>query len=725
MIYFDNSKKQFTLTTENTKYVFHIENDKFLIHDFYGDINTPESDYFKSEYHSFTPYRQDARFVGWKPDYSLGESLLEFSFFDSGDFRPSSLKLKGKNGSSSTLFVYKNHEVLKDKPKISGIPIAKKYGKSESLAIYLYDEITDCDLTLYYNVYPEFDIITRHFSLKNNGEKSVKIEKAMSLCLDIKGCDFDLISLYGGHNNERNLQRAPLFNGNMSIASRRGASSHQHNPFIALAGKNTDEEKGEIYAFNLIYSGCFLDEIEVSEGEITRVGIGLGEENFAFTLEKAEEFYSPEAVMLYSKNGLGDMSRKMHSFVRSAIMPKEKSAKRPVVINTWEACYFDIDEQKLLEFAEKGVALGMDTLVMDDGWFGKRNDDKRALGDWYENKEKFPKGLKSFAERVKATGINFGIWIEPEMINPDSDLFRAHPDWCIEVKGREPSLSRNQLVIDMCNPEVVEYLKQSFKKTFKDVPIDYIKWDFNRHLSEVGSNYLPEDKQDEAHFRFYLGVYELYNWLISEYPNVFLENCSGGGGRYDLAMMSFSPQIWCSDNTNAVARNKIQYGTSLAYPSAEMSCHVSNPENGDDTLRSLKYKYDVALGGVLGYELNIVTAREDILEKIPEQIKFYRSVEDLVKHGDLYRLISPFQDKNETAAYYYTNSSADKILLSFLQSKGSTDSYTLKICVADENAGYRDSVTDTVYSGKALKNGFTVKGDGKDEFSKIICFTKE
>ena len=728
-ITFKPEKNQFLIETENTVYAFHIAYNRFLRHDYYG-TKTAEPPLYKAPYHSFSPYHEDAGVVALDHDrmeinFSLADDLLEFPFFGSGDFRCTALRLRGASGDSCTSFDYKSYEIFKGRRDIPDIPFAKANENTETLAIKLTDGVTGCDLTLFYTVFAECDVITRYFALENNGGDSVKLEKAMSLSLDLPGHDFDMISFYGAHVSERNYQRTPLFYGNQRVMSRRGASSHQFNPFIALADKNTNEGSGEVYAFNFVFSGCFLDEVEVDQSGNTRVAVGLGDENFAYMLEPGEAFVSPEAVMVFSNRGFSDMSYKMHCFVRRSILPAEVFEQRPVVLNTWEACYFDIDEHKLLDFARVGRQCGMDMLVVDDGWFGKRNNDKAGLGDWYANPEKFPKGLKYFAEQIKEQGMKFGIWIEPEMVNPDSDLYRAHPDWCLTVPSRTPSLSRNQFVLDFCNPAVLEYLEESFQRTFEGVPIDYIKWDFNRHISEAGSAYLPAERQDEVFYRFQLGVYRLYDWFTEHFPNTMIENCSGGGGRYDLAMMALSTQIWTSDNTDACARNKIQYASTFGYPAAVMSCHVSDPGNDENTPRRLAYKFSVALGGMLGYELNVLNAQPEVLEEIKKQIVFYRGVEPLMKNGRLYRLISPFENKEEISAYYYADG-ADRILLSFLQNKRavSNKTVTLKIAAADENAVYTDAVSGGQYSGAALQDGISVLAAGTDQYARLWLFEK-
>lgn len=726
-IQFCKTDNRFILTTEQTEYIFDIVAERYLTHRYYGQKSDDPARLFKAAYRSFSPYPEKTG-----PDFSFTDDLMEFGFFGGGDFRCASLRLRGAAGDSCTRFFYQDYEIFDGRKEIPGVPCARPTPGSETLAVHMQDPVTGCRLTLYYTVFPKHDLISRYFTLENQGDAPVTIEKAMSLCLDLPGHGYDLLSLHGAHVSERQVQRLPLGYGVQSVTSRRGASSHQANPFIALLQTGATETNGAVYAFNFVYSGSFLDEVEVDQSGNTRVGIGLGAENFSYLLQPGESFTSPEAVMLHTVRGLGDMSRKLHRFVREAILPPDPYDRRPVVLNTWEACYFDIDESTLLDFAREGVRCGLDMLVMDDGWFGERKDDRAALGDWFPNRKKFPDGLQSFAARVKATGIRFGIWIEPEMISPDSDLYRSHPDWCLSCKGREGSLSRNQLVLDLSNPDVCNYLKRSFRAVFYGVPIDYIKWDFNRHLSEVGSPHLPPERQGEVFYRFQLGVYDLFFWFMENFPGVMIENCSGGGGRYDLAMMAVSTQIWASDNTNATDRVRIQYGSLLGYPASVMSCHVSDPGRDAARMTRLDYKFKVALGGMLGYELNILTAAEDVRAAIQSQIMIYREVEDLVKYGDLYRLLSPFENELECSAYYYTASpemeetAGERIFLSLLQNKGDSAGRVLCLPVeaADPQTLYIDRLSGERFTGATLHAGLEVPASPEPESGRLWLFEK-
>lgn len=718
-IEFDQEKQIIFLKTKTSLYAMQILNHKFLVHLYYGkNSENPDLEY-KSRCVSFSPYFKD-----YGLDYSPDTCMSEFPYFGSGDFRETALKIRNGAGDCTTLFTYRSHRIFPGRVPLEALPYAEADEQTSTVEITLADDVSGCVLKLYYTLFEDSDVISRYFILENRGNAPVKIEKCMSLALDLPESDYDMLSLYGGYANERVLQRKPLFHGNQSICSRRGASSHQFNPFIAVCDKKAAEESGGVYGFNFVYSGDFLDEIEVDQNNITRVQVGLGEENFGWTLEKGRLFASPEAVMTYSGNGIGQMSRNFHRFVRNHISPKPKFSKRPVVINTWEACGFGIDEAVLLNFAKEAPVYGIDMLVMDDGWFGRRNNDNAALGDWYANPEKFQNGLKEFVGKVKACHLKFGIWIEPEMVNPDSDLYRKHPEWCLQCRNRESTLSRNQLVLDMSNDQVLEYLEQSFSATFDGVGIDYFKWDMNRHLSEVGSLTLPPEKQDEAAYRYMLGVYKLYRWFEKHFPDAMIENCSGGGGRYDLGMMKYSTQIWASDNTWPSNRMKIQYSSTLAYPASVMSCHISNPGNACEDARQMDFRYRVALNGVLGYELNLPKASKAVKETIRVQIEEYREYEDLILNGDLYRLLNPYETC--CSAYYFINPDKSKILLTFLQD--GTDApreLPLKISCADRESVYRDKKSGAVYSGEELRGGIKVIPSKQNNFAEMWYLVKE
>ena len=706
------------INTKNTMYAIAILNGKVPVHRYYGQKTTADVFSVDDKCIPFSPYYElDGKC------YSNDNLSQEFSFFGYGDLRATALRvLNLQSGSDVTNYSFKGARSYKGRKEIKGMPYAE--GKCETLELCYEDSVTQSELSLYYTVFYDTDVISRYFTLRNNGSADLKILKAMSISLDLPTQDYDIISLQGKYFYERTAHRDPIYGGVHRITSRRGASSHTFNPFFMITDRRATEERGDAYAFNFVYSGSFLNEIELEQSGL-RVMVGLGDECFSYLLKSGENFSSPEAVMTYSSKGIGKASRNMHSFVRSCILPKEKTKCRPVVLNSWEAFYFNIDEKIMLDFADGALEAGMDTVVMDDGWFGARRNDKAGLGDWIPTKELFADGLKKFVERIRLKGIKFGIWIEPEMVNPDSELFRAHPDWVMRDEGRELLLSRDQLVLDMANPNVVEYLKNIFDKCFEDVEIDYFKWDMNRNITHAISPYLPIERKGETQFRYMLGVYELYEWFVKRFPNAVLENCSGGGGRYDLGMMKYSTQIWTSDNTEAKDRVFIQHGSSYGYPLSTMSCHVSNRHGQCEDERKLDYSFRVAMNGPLGYEFNVLKASQSTKNIIRSQIEEYRGYEKLILNGDLYRLKNPLTDG--CYAYYIISEDKREILISYLQNEGDAreKSYRLKISAAKSELNYKNLSTNEIISGKDLKKGLTVRADKDERYGKILYFIAE
>ena len=714
-INFDNQNNVIFIETKNTAYAMKILHNKYLVHLYYG----AKENFDANANYWWMDFPDD--YTQWHNLYPDGW-LSEYVGFDSGDNRVTALRVKNKYGQSNVFLDYQSYRIFDGRLSLGDLPCADADENTQTLEISLVDRLTDLSVKLYYTVFPESDVISRYAVYENNGDSDLNIEKSMSLCLDIPNCDFEMITLHGCWDNERNFERYPIRHGLQSIYSRRGMSSQELNPFFALVSKDCDENKGLAYGFNFVYSGSFLNEVEVDHLDNTRVQIGLGAENFSWLLKKGESFVTPEAVMTYTENGYGQMSRNFHKFIRNHILPPEPFDCRPVVINSWEAVYFNIDEKTLLDFADNAKITGMDMLVMDDGWFGERHSDNAALGDWFENKQKFPEGLKAFVDKVKARGIKFGIWIEPEMVNPDSDLYRSHPDWCLHCVGRDRLRGRNQLVLDMGNEEVINYLKETFLKTFDGVRLDYFKWDFNRQLSQTGSAVLPPERQGEAAHRFMLGTYRLQKWFKETYPDCFLENCAGGGGRYDLGMMKFSSMIWASDNTVPQKRVKIQYGSLLGYPASTMSCHVSNRNNLCEDEKQLKFHGDVALAGSLGYEMHLPNASEKLKNGITKQINTYRKYEKLILTGEYYPVINPFY--NNYSAYYYMNEEKSEILLSFIQfAPDSGKKVSVPVSYADESATYVDQ-NGNEYKGNDLIRGIEFICDDTDHNSYILHLRK-
>lgn len=716
-ISFDEKTSRFFLGTKNSAYVIGIVHGKYPVHLYYGRKRR-EYPVYQRRLKSFQPYSIEEG----GETFSYDATSTECPFFGSGDFRCTALKLKNADGNSVTEFFYDSYSITSGRRELTGLPCAE--GECDTLELVMRDDaVTGCVLHLYYTVFEDMDVISRYAVLENRGDSPVVIQKFMSLSVDVPGREWDLITIHGAYAWEHMVSRTHLMYGNQSVFSRRGSSSQNFNPFAALCSRRADEEHGEVYAFNLVYSGNFLTEVEQSQMEESRVQIGLGSENFSWNLGVGESFETPEAIMTYTRHGIGQMSRNLHRFTRECIMPHHAAAARPSVLNSWEACFFDIDEKVLVDFAEKAAESGIDMLVMDDGWFGKRDNDQAGLGDWYANPGRFPDGLRSFVGQVKSKGVKFGIWIEPEMVNPDSDLYRAHPEWALAVPGRKTGLSRSQLVLDMSNPDVVEYLKRSFEATLGDVPFDYIKWDMNRHLSNVASSALGPEQQCEVAHRYVMGVYALLRWFRTRFPDIVIETCSGGGGRYDLGMMKYSDMIWTSDVTNPEWRTVMQYGAQLAYPAAVMSCHVSNP---GDNEAEMAYRFGVAVQGMLGYELHILDISDKIRGMIPKQLEEYRQYEDLIRTGGLYRLLNP-KNYGDNAAFYYVNDDASRILLSFVQVKGDVEkpaSYRLRIAQADAEATYVDRLSGARFTGGELREGVSVSMR-RDKFASRWYFVKE
>ncbi len=714
-IKFIKKTEQFILQTAGTTYAFDIVKGKYLRHLYYGKKTKTITAELPRGY-SYAPF-----ICGNEYRYSPDTIPCEVSFFGSGDFRSTALRIDS-DGTGVTDFTYDSYRIFKGRAPLDGLPEARADDHTETLAVKMLDSTSGCVLTLFYTVYPESDIIGRYMMLENHGAEAVKIEHCASLELPMKRCDLDMISLWGPGSCELQLQRAPLHRGVQSVFSRRGISSHQYNPFFALCAKDANEVRGDVFGFNFIYSGSFLNEVEVDRTDTAKVMISLGSDTFGYILTPGERFTSPEAVMTYSSGGIGKMSRNFHSFVRSHLMQKKASEPHPVVLNTWEACGLDIDEALLVRFAEEAAALGFDMLVVDDGWFGERNTDCAGLGDWYANREKFPNGLPAFVREIKKRGVKFGIWIEPEMVNPDSDLYRAHPEWVLRVPGREPLHSRNQLVLDMGNPAVFDFLTEMFDRTFGEIEVDYFKWDMNRSLCNVGSTALPRERQCEASFRYMKGVYRLLRWFGERFPNAVIETCAGGGGRYDLGMMPYSLQVWASDDTSPLGRTYIQASVLMGYPAASMSCHVSNPQND---LRSLDYRYKVALGGMLGYELNILEMSDEVKAEIARQIAEYRGLEHLMRLGDHYCLALP--TTHDYSAYYYANSDSSELLLTVIESNCKKPGKTklLRLSAADRNATYIDRFTGKEYAGDALRHGISVPLTAMNSTAVLFHFVKK
>ena len=637
-IHFDVASRTFKLDTASSSYLLRIHDTGRLLQVYYGDpipdVTVSDRDQRRGTA-SFSPNDPDGPFV---PD----GAPMEYGCNGSGDFRISALSVRNGNGDSTTDIRYKDHRIYSGKLPIPGLPATyvNDDAEADTLEIDMEDAVTGVLVTLCYSVFASKGVMTRSARITNNGTVSCRLERAMSMCVDLPSMDFDLITLYGRHVRERNYCRRPLARGIQGVESKRGSSSHTQNPFAALVSRGADETHGRCYGFNLVYSGNFSAMAECDFNATTRVVMGIAPTDFSWKLDPGEVFHTPEAVMVYSGEGMGEMSRRFHRFYSdNLVRGRWKKEKRPLLINSWEGALFDFNTDKLVAFADEAAKLGIEMLVMDDGWFGKRNDDTTSLGDWFVNEEKLPGGLSKLIEQVNARGMKFGIWFEPEMISPDSELFRSHPDWHIHVNGREALQGRQQYVLDMSRPEVVDNIWEQMYAILSKNKIDYLKWDFNRNISDAGSAALGVDRQTEFFHRFILGTYSLMERLVTTFPDLLLENCSGGGGRFDPGMLHYSPQIWTSDNTDAVDRVFIQYGTSLCYPTSSMGSHVSAARRTPFDVRG-----DVALWGSFGYELDPRKMTEEEKQKVIAQVAEYHKYYDVIHYGDLYRLLSPWDD---------------------------------------------------------------------------------
>ncbi len=643
-ILFDPASRVFRLDTDVSTYAMMIYEENYLVHLYYG-AKVPDAAPLaklmtRGWFDSFSPRNLKMD----DPDhvqFSLDFTPQEFPGFGAGDSRASAVEVCGPAGDFVTDFRYQSHRVFPGKPALEGLPATfAQEGEAETLEIEMADPATGVKAFLLYTVFAHNGAMARSVRFENAGSNAVDLERALSLCLDLPTMDYDLIHLYGRWNKENTKVRQPLRHGSQSISSRRGMTGHNHNPFAALLRHGAGEEQGEALGVSLVYSGNFLIEAEVDTWGCPRLLAGINPDGFRWRLMPGESFQTPEAVTVFSANGLGGMSRAFHRLYSSHLIHGEWAhKKRPLLINSWEAAFFDFDGQKLVEFAKEAKELGIEMLVMDDGWFGQRSDDHRALGDWWVNEEKLGCSLKELVAQVNQQGLSFGIWYEPEMISPDSDLYRAHPDWAVCAQGRQGSVSRHQYVLDMSRKEVRDNIFEQMRAVIEGANIAYIKWDCNRNISEAASAALSPERQGEFFHRYVLGVYDLMDRVTKAFPHILLENCSGGGGRFDPGMLYYSPQIWTSDNTDPVERLSIQFGASLCYPIASMGAHVSaNPRTGFET------KGAVAMMGTFGYELDPRKLTPEERETIKAQVADYHKYYGLIRQGDLYRLTDPTEN---------------------------------------------------------------------------------
>ena len=641
-IVFDNEKRSFTLTTRNTVYQMQIGPLGYLLHLYYGRRAEGCFDYLHLERDcgfSPNPYElQDGR--GW----SLDTMPQEYSGSNCGDFRLSAVDAETASGKLGADLRYVRHEIRPGKYSLEGLPAA--FGRTdecETLSVTLCDAATGMEVELLYGVFAEKDMITRAARIRNGGGEPIRLRKAASACLDLPFGEWELVHFHGRHAFERQFARQPLMNGIQTIASKRGASSHQHNPFVILCEPETAEDTGACYGVMPMYSGNHRTDIELDQSGSVRVVTGINNDGFSWLLKPGEQFDTPEVLLTYSSAGFAALSQAYHRFLRENVCRRYiPLSERPILLNSWEAMYFDFDEERLLGLAREAKELGVDMLVIDDGWFGHRDDDRSSLGDWFPNTRKLPHGFDTLLRKIDGMGLKVGLWVEPEMVSEDSELYRAHPDWALRVPGRKPTLGRSQMVLDLSRPEIVNWLFDTLASLLRELPIAYIKWDMNRSITDLYSASLPADRQGELSHRYVLGLYDLLDRLTKSFPDVLFEGCAGGGGRFDAGMMAYCPQIWCSDNTDPIARLSIQYGTSFGYPVSAVGAHVSTAPN-HQTGRTTPFgtRAAVAMTGTFGYELNPAKLTAEEKEEIRQQLARFRALRSLIGEGDYFRLAAP------------------------------------------------------------------------------------
>ena len=623
---------------------------------------------------------------------------------------------------------YVSHKVLSGKQSLVGLPASFGTEKEcSTLEITCEDSVTGLQAVLSYTVFEDVDVITRSVKVINTGKAFLHLTKVYSACLDMDNKDFEAVTLHGSWARERHIQSVPVSHGKLSVESTRGESSHQDHPFMAIKTRGTDQEHGEVYAMNFVYSGNFKVMAQNDQFDQIRMVMGIHPDGFKWKLEPGEEFQAPEVVMVYSDEGLGKMTRTFHDFYRNHLIRGEyRNKKRPILINNWEATYFDFNTEKLIAIAKQASELGIEMLVMDDGWFGNRFDDNGALGDWVVNEEKLPGGLKYLVDEVNKLGMKFGIWFEPEMISPDSELYKAHPDWAISIPGRVATRSRNQYVLDLSRRDVLDYTYESIAGILRSANIEYVKWDMNRQLTDLGSAKLPADRMGELYHRYVLGMYELQGRLMEEFPHLLLENCSGGGARFDPGMLYFSPQIWCSDDTDAVERLRIQEGTAMIYPLSAMGAHVSDcPNHTVGRVTPFETRGYVALAGTFGYELDVTKIPVEDREMIPEQVAMYHKYNDLVREGDYYRIAS-YSENHYYDCYGVVSKDKKEALYTYVQVMNRANYHSRKLCLKglDSEKKYVIEGEEGIYTGDVLmKAGYLVHnlwGDFKGRLIHIV-----
>lgn len=702
-IIFNKENRLFHIKSKKTSYVMRILETGHLINLYWGrKINSNKIDYVLKK-------RPCGSFLA---DLDNIDALhlevipQEYPSYGNTDLRSPAIQIKLENGTTVTDFRYYSHEIYKGKKRLQGLPATyvENEDEAETLEITLKDELAGLKVVLSYTIFENYDAITRSCRIINDSNEEVDVLRALSANVDFRHSDFDLIQLSGSWARERHVIRTSLRSGGQCVESRRGASSHAQNPFIALVSKDATEDTGEVYGFNLVYSGNFLANVEVDMHRNARTQIGINPFDFTWNLEAGEEFQTPEVVMVYSSNGLTGMSHIYHDLYRERLCRGTyRDKERPILINNWEATYFDFNNEKIKNIAKEASNLGIELFVLDDGWFGERNNDDCSLGDWFVNEEKLKGGLNSLVEDINEMGMKFGLWFEPEMISPKSKLYEEHPDWCIHIEGRVRSEARKQLILDLSREEVCDAVIEMLTNILKSAPISYVKWDMNRNMTEIGSPAWSAKKQKEIAHRYMLGLYKILENITTNFPNILFESCSGGGGRFDGGMLYYMPQTWTSDDTDAIERLKIQEGTSLVYPTSTMGSHVSAvPNHQVHRITPLHTRGVVAMAGSFGYELDVTKMTDEEKEEVKSQIELYKNIRKTIQFGDLYRLKSAF-DSNE-AAWMNLSKDGNNLVVSYIKKYAEANVLPkrLRLKALDENSLYEVIETGEIFGGDEL-----------------------
>ena len=718
-IIFHEQSKCFHLYNNEVSYIMRIMENGQLENLYYGKKIHDKEDF--TYFHDEAMRSQMSVCIPEPGLLSMQYTRQEYPSYGTGDYRSPAVTIAQQNGSRIIDFKYAGHEIYKGKKEILPLPATyvESEEEAETLEVTLHDTVMDTDLILSYTIYKAYPVITRNTKIVQKGEEKIILERVMSASVEFLDMDYEMVQLSGGWSRERYVKNRKLEMGIQSIHSLNGTCcGAEHNPFLALKRPHTTESQGEVYGFSLVYSGNYLGQVEVSTFDMTRVMMGINPEDFSWELTKGENFQTPEVVMVYSDKGLNKMSQTYHRLYRKRLMHGEwRDKARPILLNNWEATYFDFNEEKILKIAKKAKEAGVELFVLDDGWFGARNDDYRGLGDWYVNLEKLPDGISGLSKKIEELGLKFGLWVELEMVNKDSDLYRAHPDWIISAPNRFESHARHQNVLDFSRKEVVDYIYEMIAKVIRESSISYIKWDMNRYMSEPYSKGSTASEQGKVMHKYILGVYDLYTRLTTEFPHILFESCASGGARFDPAMLYFAPQTWCSDDTDASERTKIQYGTSYVYPIVSMGSHVSAvPNHQLHRITPIETRANVAYFGTFGYELDLNLLSDAEIETVKKQIAFMKEYRELIQiDGDFYRLLSPFEG-NETA-WMVVSKDKTQAVAGFYQrlNKVNASWLRLKLAGLDADTKYEvscDMAPVTSYDAKiAEAYGHKTEGD--------------